>query len=261
MKIPLERTSMCWGITGSLGAGKTLTAAYLMVNVLREHYPNCHITTNVELCIDEIAHWMRVKPEKIAACVTKIDWTADPFAFMQGSPRGTQGVLFRSIVCLDEVAEMFDQYTSAKDGHVGRFLSWLRHSSKMGQDVFLIVQSQAFMNKSLRLLVARWVVAHNAEHLRLPVLHCRIPFCYGKSFITFTDKYGESFGEPTHFLIQAFWGRFYATAQILSAHGVSPTVSPAIVGRTFDGAGFALALCSLVLVVLSAVSAVLAWRC
>ena len=113
----------------------------------------------------------------------------------------------------------------------------------------------------MRLLVARWVVAHNAEHLRLPVLHCRIPFCYGKSFITFTDKYGEPFGEPTHFLIQAFWGRFYATAQILSAHGVAPAVSPAIVQRTFDGVGFMLVMGSLLFVVLSAASAVLVWRC
>ena len=220
MKIPIERTSMCWGVTGALGAGKTLSAVYCMVNVLRDNWPNAHVTTNIALNLPRLAAWLRVSEEELENHVTFVTWDSDPYSFQAGSPRGTRGDLFRSIIVLDECAEVFDQFSSAKDAKISRFLSWLRHSSKLGQDVFLIVQSQNFLNKSLRLLVARWVLAANAEYVRLPFLRIRVPFCKGKSYLRFVDRFGNEFGEGVHFLDQAFWGAFYDTAQILSTHGV-----------------------------------------
>lgn len=253
MKIPLERTSMCWGVTGTLGAGKTLSAVYCIVNCLSDLWPNIHVTTNIALNLPAIADFVRVSEEELKEHITFCDWESDPYQFHPGSPRGTQGMLFRSLVVLDECAEVFDQYASAKDSHIKRFLSWLRHSSKLGQDVFLIVQSQNFLQKSLRLLVARWVLAANAEFVRLPLFKVRVPFCKGKSYLHFTDKYGNEFGEGVHFISQPFWGRFYQTAQILSAHGV-PLAADLRIGKrkSVDNTvvfavllGFALFFCSI----------------
>lgn len=255
MKIPIEKTSMCWGVTGSLGAGKTLAAVYCMVNVLRENWPNAHVTTNITLNIPRLAAWLKVSEDEARSHVTFIDWETDPYTFKPGSPRGTRGPLFRSLVVLDECAEAFDQFTTAKDGKISRFLSWLRHSSKLGQDVFLIVQSQNFLNKSLRLLVARWVLAANAEYVRLPFLRVRVPFCKGKSYLRFVDRFGNEFGEGVHFLDQAYWGAFYDTSQILSTHGVPLAQSVAVRGRSDDWPRVAMFFLVLVLAITSLLGA------
>ena len=85
----------------------------------------------------------------------------------------------RVLVILDECAEWVDQYSSAKDPRISRFWSWLRHTSKRSQDVFIVVQRREYLNKVVRILVSRWIWVNDLAVFKLPVLKCRFPFCGG----------------------------------------------------------------------------------
>lgn len=214
----LERTAQVWGITGNLGGGKTLTAVDVSVSAIRSGYFVC---TNIELKLDVLAREVGDWAPKL---VRKIDLeTDDPMDWPCGDPRGSGGKR-RVLVVIDEVAEWFDQY-SATSPKVRSFLSWLRHSSKRSQDVFLVCQRREYIAKSLRILVARWVWVDDLAVFRIPKLRIRVPFMRGFVARTIWDRLGNKI-QRTEFVLKTDAGRFYDTSQMLVGSLGSTYVDP-----------------------------------
>lgn len=204
----LERTAQVWGITGNLGGGKTLSAVEVAVRAIASDY---YVCTNIDLHIDILA---RELGDRVRGLYCRIDLEQDdPDAWPWGDPRGSGGSR-RVLVILDEVAEWFDQFSGTSPA-VRRFLSWLRHSSKRGQDVFLVVQRKEYLAKSLRILVSRWVWVEDLAVWRLPHFRIRLPFCGGLVMRYVSDRLGNSI-QPLEFAKKARWGKYYNTAQLLS---------------------------------------------
>lgn len=208
----LERTAQVWGISGNLGGGKTLSAVEIAVRSMASGY--C-IVTNIELDMNavcgELGEWVRSLYRRVSL------ETDDPMTWPCGDPRGSGGDR-RVLVIIDEVAEWFDQY-SASSPSVRRFLSWLRHSSKRSQDVFLVVQRREYLAKSLRILVSRWVWVEDLAVFRIPKLRIKLPFMGGYIARSFFDRQGNSV-QPLEFCNKRRWGRYYNTAQMLTGEGL-----------------------------------------
>lgn len=214
----LEATAQVWGITGNLGGGKTLSAVEMAVRGLACDY---FVVSNIELCMDEVC---RDLGERVRGLYMRVDLdSADPNSWPCGDPRGSGGSR-RVLVILDEVAEWFDQYAGSSP-QVRKFLSWLRHSSKRGQDVVLVVQRKEFLAKSLRILVARWVWVEDLAVWRLPKIRMRLPFCKGLVMRYVSDRLGNSI-QPLEFSKKARWGQYYHTAQLLSGSMAMPYEIP-----------------------------------
>ena len=201
-----KRTANVYGIYGHLGGGKTLTAVELAVYCLSLGWS---VTSNVE-----IKH-VEGKPGKF----TYIDdfATVDPWQLPCGAPRGSPDP-FRSVIVIDECAEFFDQYSSGQP-HVKKFLSWLRHSSKRGQIVLLIVQAPEFISKPLRILINKWICCVDMEQYRLPHLRLRIPFTKPYVWRRLFDKYGNLISRGFNFADKAEIGWYYNTAQSVALEG------------------------------------------
>lgn len=134
-----------------------------------------------------------------------------------GAPRGSDNP-YRSVIVVDECAEFFDQYSS-NSPYLKQFLSWLRHSSKRGQFVFLIVQKPEFISKSLRLLINKWIVCDDMEQFRLPYFKIRIPFTRGYVARRIFDRYGNLLSRGFNFASKSDIGRFYDTSQSIALQG------------------------------------------
>lgn len=234
MIYPLEKTSMVWAVTGTLGSGKSLSAVASMVDdaLMSRH---CVVVTNIKLNLPAVSSYCGYDVSPYVHYVDLMSPDFDPSALPCGTPRGYNGPdRVRVLVVLDECAEYFDQYSSARDGRIQRFLSWLRHSSKRSQDVYLVVQAREFLNKSLRLVCARFVVCTNLSNIRLPILHVR--FLPNITSLVFFDKYGNRGGLKAVFLRQSKWGRFYDTSQELSSYtGFSAPHVATVRGSSFTG--------------------------
>lgn len=205
----LERTAQVWGISGNLGGGKTLSAVEIAVRGIADGYMVC---TNIDLHMDRVCSSLNW--EGASRLYRKIDLENDnPMDWPCGDPRGSGGNR-RALIIIDEVAEWFDQF-SGTSPKVRTFLSWLRHSSKRGQDVFLIVQRREYLAKSLRILIARWIWVDDLAVYRIPKLRIKVPFCAGYIVRTFWDRQGNSI-QPWEFAQKSKWGRFYETAQMLA---------------------------------------------
>lgn len=204
----LEVTPQIWGISGNLGGGKTLSAVEMAVRAMASGYFVC---TNIQLKMEDVVSELGSRARGLFRLVDPEG--DDPSSWPCGDPRGSGGNR-RVLVILDEVAEWFDQY-SGSSPVVRRFLSWLRHSSKRGQDVVLIVQRKEFLAKSLRILVSRWIWVEDLAVWRIPKFRIRVPFCSGLVMRYVSDRLGNSI-QPLEFSSKSRWGRFYSTAQILS---------------------------------------------
>lgn len=214
----LESTAQIWGITGNLGGGKTLSAVEMAVRAMAS---DMFVVTNIDLRMDQVSS---VLGNRARALYRRIDLaTDDPNDWPCGDPRGSGGRR-RVLVILDEVAEWFDQFSAASPS-VRKFLSWIRHSSKRGQDVFLIVQRREFLAKSLRILVARWVIVEDLAVWRLPILKCRVPFAGGLVMRWVGDRLGNKI-QPLEYSRKARWGRFYTTSQLLAGTMAMPYEIP-----------------------------------
>lgn len=213
----LERNSLVWGIVGNLGGGKTLSAVQMGVSSMLQGY---YVVSNVTFDIDTICRiynhsWLRGLYQHVDLDSPEFD----PFKLPCGDPRGSGGKK-RVLIILDEVAEWFDQYSSAKDPRINRLWSWLRHSSKRSQDVIIICQRREYINKVVRNLIARWVWVDDLAVYRVPKLRFKLPFCSGLVVQNFFDRLGNRIGAPV-FLRKSFWGRFYNTAECLNSTGSS----------------------------------------
>lgn len=217
--LELERNALVWGITGNLGGGKTLTSVYFMVNAISQGYM---VVTNITLDIDRICKRYGEWARDLYMHVSLDDPSIDPYKFPCGDPRGSGGR--RRVLCVfDECAEWFDQYANAKAPNIQRLWSWLRHSSKRSQDVFLIVQRPDYLHKVLRILIARWLQVNDLAVWRIPVLRAKMPFCGGLVVASPYDRTGLRVGHA-HFIRKKVWGRYYNTAECLNNDGAAYNV-------------------------------------
>ena len=215
--IELERTAQLWGITGNLGGGKSLTAVQFAVEGMRMGFFVC---TNITLNVDRIATYYGDFTRTLYKHISLDDPTFDPFALPCGSPRGSGGKK-RVLVILDECAEWIDQYSSAKNPSIARFWSWLRHSSKRSQDVFIIVQRPDYLNKVVRILISRWIWVNDLAVYKLPVVKMRIPFCAGYVMRNIFDGSSRNRIGGISLAKKSHWGQFYNTAECLNSTGAN----------------------------------------
>lgn len=212
----LERTAQLWGISGNLGGGKTMTAVQFAVNAIRDGY---FVVSNITLDVDAMVKAFGDYCSRLYMHISLDDAGFDPFKIPCGSPRGSGGGK-RVLVILDECAEWVDQYSSAKDPRISRLWSWLRHSSKRSQDVFIVVQRPDYLNKVIRILISRWLWVYDLAVWRVPFLRMRIPFCGNLILRSIYDNKGKRIG-PLSFIAKDYWGRFYNTAECLNGDGAT----------------------------------------
>lgn len=203
-----RRTANVYGIYGHLGGGKSLTAVELSVFFLRLGWS---VTSNIQL--------RNIEGVKGKYTFIENFDDVDFWSLPCGAPRGSSDT-FRSVIVVDECAEFFDQFSSTSP-QVKKFLSWLRHSSKRGQFVFLIVQQPEFIAKSLRLLINKWIVCVDMEQFRLPLLRIKVPFTSEFVWRRVFDRYGNLISRGMNFGDKHLVGRYYNTAQSIALEGRS----------------------------------------
>lgn len=192
-----------YGIYGLLGGGKTLTAVEIALYFLSKGFP---VASNIQLYNlreDWSRHFSYI--DNILTC----DYKKLPC----GSPRGSGGNI-RSAIIIDEVAEWFDQNSFASP-LTKNFSSWLRHSSKRGQFVFLIVQHPDFIAKALRKLCTRWIACCDLAQFRFPILGFHIPFMGGFVSRQVFDRQGNRLSHGLNLCLKSEIGQYYDTAQSL----------------------------------------------
>lgn len=201
----LPVTAGVYGIYGSLGGGKTLSAVDFAIQFLKNRN---FVVSNVALKNLEKSWLSRYQ---YIDSLAEVDWPSLPI----GSPRGSGG---RKRVCiiLDELPELLDQYANGKELWIKVFLSWLRHTSKNGQFVFLITQDPSFILKSVRLLCAYWIRCDDMAQLRLPIFKIRIPFMGNYVMRRLYDRDGNCLNHTMDLVSKIDIGKYYNTSQGLS---------------------------------------------
>lgn len=201
-------TANVYGIYGHLGGGKSLTAVEIMLFFLQKGFT---VTSNIQLLNLEEKH------KKGKYTFVEDFQTVNVWDLPCGAPRGSPSK-FRSAIVIDEVAEFFDQYSSSSPV-LKSFLSWLRHSSKRGQFVFLIVQRPEFIAKSLRLLVHKWIQCDDLEQYRLPMIRMKIPLMSPFVRRIMFDKMGNLISRGMNIADKRVIGYYYNTAQSIALQG------------------------------------------
>ena len=201
-----KRLTNVFGIYGHLGGGKTLTAVDIMVEFLRDGF---EVVSNVQL----------YNIENLPGRYTFLEdfHEVDFWSLPCGAPRGSNSP-YRSLIVIDEAAEFLDQYSS-NSPVVKSFLSWLRHSSKRGQFVILIIQRPEFLVKSCRLLVNRWILCDDMAQIKLPYLRINNPFCRGYVRRLMFDRLGNLISRGLNLLNKKEIGKYYNTAQSIATEG------------------------------------------
>lgn len=203
-----KTTANVYGIYGHLGGGKSLSAVEISIWALKLGWT---VVSNIRLYnIDKYKSHFHLIDD-----LTSLDFWSLPC----GAPRGSRDK-FRVVIVIDECAEFFDQFSSTSPV-LKNFLSWLRHSSKRGQFVFLIVQQPEFIAKSLRLLVNKWIVCFDMAQYRLPMIRLKIPFTRHLVARRIFDKYGNLISRGANFADKYLIGHYYDTAQSIAVRGRS----------------------------------------
>lgn len=193
-----------YGIYGSLGGGKSLTAVDIMLqfmNLGHEVYSNIQLI-NLSKQKRKLFHYY--DPESTPV-----------MSLPYGDPRGSKGKK-RVCIVLDECAEFLDQFTSTST-FTKDFCSWLRHTSKNGQFVFLIVQQPEFLVKSVRLIVNKWICCTDLAQFVLPVLRLRIPFTKGFVWRRIFDRHFNLISRGFDIASKRVFGQFYDTSQLIAS--------------------------------------------
>jgi len=199
-------------VTGKLGGGKTLTGVWLCTCALRAGRV---IATNIDLHVDRIAQDFKLRPEWLQSRIH----VADP-AHLELIPHGDSRASAhqRRVVCVvDEAADWFA--SDDMGGSVKAVRNWLRHTDKVGIDVYLIIQDIRLLNRAGRMLAQRNLDVVDFARIKFAVLGCN-PFFWTWGFVRVTeiDMINQCSGE-------AFWlrkseiGRYYDTAQLYAGAG------------------------------------------
>lgn len=214
-------TCMVYGIYGSLGGGKSLTAVEMMIQALNQGHK---VITNIQLCNlgEKSARLYTYMPDLMDADFKKLP---------MGAPRGSP-FPDRVLVVIDEMAEEFDQFSTAR----GReFMSWARHSSKLGQIPVFIIQQPEYLNKSIRLLIYRWIFSEDMKTFRLPVLRVKLPFTSGFCRRVLYDKrFNQISRSIWNFVDKKAYGKYYNTAQCIATGLDNSHFVSQIEQRSFD---------------------------
>lgn len=201
----LPNTPAVIGIFGSLGGGKTLTAVDIGLHFIKNFN---FVVSNVQLknLSKRQEQYYQYVPD-----ISQVKW----FDLPVGSLRGTPGRK-RVAIILDELPELLDQYTSGKDYWVKQFLSWLRHTSKRGQFVFVITQDPSFILKPVRLLCSYWIKCEDMSEFRLPFIKIKLPFF--RDFISRRtyNRDGTCINGSLNTAKKSEIGKYYTTSQGLS---------------------------------------------
>lgn len=209
--ISLPSTAACYGIFGPLGGGKTLTAVEISLYFIN-HFNL--VATNIRLkglSERQQAYYSYLDD------ISKVEW----FKLPVGSPRGSGG-LKRVAVVLDELPELLDQYQNGKEFWIKTFLSWLRHTSKRGQFVFVITQDPSFIMKPVRLLCAYWIKCEDMAEFRFPFFKVRIPFLSDYISRRVYNRDGTQVsGVSVDIARKSVIGKYYNTSQGLSLYSSS----------------------------------------
>ena len=205
--------SNVYGVYGHLGGGKTLTAVSIMIEALKLGHG---VTTNIALKL----------PDKLQARYNFIDdFSKTDFGSLSwGAPRGSPSK-YRHLICIDEAAEFLDQYSSSSK-FTQDFLSWLRHSSKRGQIVLLVIQRPEFLVKSARLLVNRWILCDDMSQFRTPFLKIRTFWLSAYCRRILIDRLGNVISRGMNLIKKAEYGKYYDTSQIIGHFSANPGELP-----------------------------------
>lgn len=140
-------------ISGRLGCGKS----YLAVRMMQEHlYKGGIVATNIRL---------KNMAPRLLARVVHIDGNCLPTDLPSGDRRG-HGKR-RVMIVIDEALSWFGIADDPKrDSRKAVWADWLRHSDKLGQDIFLISQDWQQTVKWIRVLSQRVYFCHNSKNER-----------------------------------------------------------------------------------------------
>lgn len=197
-------TASVYGIYGSLGGGKSLTAVDIMLDFLNRGMP---VYSNIQLFNlsskkSRLFHYFN--PEE-----------TNVMTLEYGAPRGSREKK-RVCVVIDECAEFLDQFSSAAS-FTRDFCSWLRHTSKNGQFIFLIVQQPEFLAKSVRLLVNKWICCTDMGQFVMPIIRLRVPFCSGFVWRRVFDRHFNLISRGIDFASKSVFGQYYDTSQLIAS--------------------------------------------
>ena len=206
----LPPTPCVVGIYGSLGGGKTLSAVDIALHFINHFNLVCSNIQLKNLSDRQKAYYSHFED------VSKVDW----FSLPVGSPRGSGGSK-RVAVIIDELPELLDQYSNGKDYWIKVLLSWLRHTSKRGQYVFIITQDPSFILKPVRLLCAYWIKCEDMGEYRIPIIRLKIPFFKDLISRRTYNRDGTCINGSLNTARKSVIGRFYNTAQGLSLYNSS----------------------------------------
>lgn len=140
-------------ISGRLGCGKS----YLAVRMMQEHLSKGGIVaTNIRL---------KNMSDRLLGRVIHIDGNCLPTDLPSGDRRG-HGKR-RVMIVIDEALSWFGIADDPKkDSRKAVWADWLRHSDKLGQDIFLISQDWAQTVKWIRVLSQRVIFCHKSKNER-----------------------------------------------------------------------------------------------
>lgn len=168
---------MIFAICGKLGGGKSLSSVVSMVKHFKR---GGYVVTNIRLNIETISKYLGCSATKLNNQYLLIDAdNCNPQNFPHGDLRGTPNGR-RVLVVIDESAEWFSSLDSSKQ--LKEWVSWLRHSDKLGVDIFFIVQDLSMLHKQGRLLINRMIVAIDMAKFKFPIINCQ-PFFWLRSYI------------------------------------------------------------------------------
>lgn len=221
---------MIHGVTGHLGGGKSLHCVKLMVDQLRIGQP---VATNIELDLEWIKKAWGLKHD-LESIYYPIDVDADPWTFPRGAPRGTVGP--RVVIVIDEAGEWI---TQDNVGALRQLKSWLRHSDKQGQDVYLIVQDASILAKAGRVLVHRWLYTRNMGQWEIPGVGWHLPAPWKfEQHVFHYDQTGRNLLKKQVYLRDKRVYKAYNTAALFGHSAEAAGVGAVTVGET-KAKGFA----------------------
>lgn len=187
---------MITAVTGKIGGGKTLSSVAAMVNHLCKGGIVC---SNIRLDLQAVSNWKNINFQFLQDRYIYIEdcSTCNPHDFPHGDLRG-RGKR-RVLLVIDESAEFFSSLSLDNKERLQLWYSWLRHSDKMGTDVFFIVQDFSQLNKQGRLLSQRTTYCYDMAKFRLPIIYCN-PFWWTWSYIRIA-----TYDTTTREVIQVDW--------------------------------------------------------